>query len=257
MSSTVAVAPAKLTAALEDYLETVYELVRDRKIARVKDIAQARSVKASSVTPAMKRLAEMGLVRYEQREYIELTEEGEARARKVYARHQVLTSFLEEVLNLPPELAAQDACALEHRLSDQTMDRMVRFFEYMRSCPNANPDFIERFHRCARVNQDATECVHSCPNRLEHLRERSADQSKDREKDMSIADLQPGQQGVIRQVNAQGAIRQRLLDMGVLPDTPIQVERVAPAGGPVWIRIGGYQLSLRRTEAAAVLLSQD
>ncbi len=245
-----AAAAIKLTAALEDYLETVYELIRDRKVARVRDIARAREVKASSVTPAMRRLADMGLIRYEQREYIELTAEGEARARKVYARHQVLTSFFEEVLNLPSGLAEKDACAIEHHLSDETMDRMVRFFEYMRSCPSASPEFIARFHRCARVNQDTGECSPHCPNRREFA-------AHPEEVTVSIADLKPGEQGTIRQVNAQGAVRQRLLDMGVLPDAPIRVERIAPVGDPIWIRIGGFQISLRKSEAAAVLLTVE
>lgn len=240
---------SRLTASLEDYLETIYELVRDRKVARVRDIASARSVKASSVTPALHRLSDMGLVRYEQREYIELTPQGQVVARRVYARHRVLTSFFEEILNLPAEIAERDACAIEHHLSDETMDRMVRFFEYMRSCPNANPEFIQRFHRCARVNQGTSHCVPDCPNRNRP--------SRRREYTVSVADLKPGQSGLVRQVNAKGAIRQRLLDMGVLPDESIQVERVAPSGDPVWIRIGGYQLSLRQAEAKAVLLAVE
>lgn len=244
-----AAATFQLTAALEDYLETIYELVRDRKIARVRDIAKARDVKASSVSPALRRLAELGLVRYEQREFIELTEEGETTARRIYARHQVLTSFFEEVLNLPAPVARQDACSMEHHLSDEAMDRMVRFFEYMRSCPNASPEFIARFHRCARVNQASEECAHTCPNQPAGASHAAAE-----EKVMSLVDLRPGQAGIIRQVNAQGAVRQRLLDMGVLPDERVRVERVAPAGDPIWVKLGGYQLSLRKKEAESIVL---
>ena len=50
----------RLTGSLEDYLETIYLLIRDRKVARVKDIAEARDVRMASVTPAMRRLAELG-----------------------------------------------------------------------------------------------------------------------------------------------------------------------------------------------------
>ena len=72
----------ELTGALEDYLETIYELVRDHKFARVRDIAKARGVRAASVSPAMKRLSDLGLIRYVRREYIDLTEQGEEEARK-------------------------------------------------------------------------------------------------------------------------------------------------------------------------------
>ena len=89
---------SSLTASLEDYLETIYRLVREKRFARVRDIAQARGVKAGSVSPAMKRLAELGLIAYQQREYIGLTAEGERAARRIYARHQLLTSFFHDLL---------------------------------------------------------------------------------------------------------------------------------------------------------------
>ena len=199
-----------LTASLEDYLETIYELIRDRKVARVRDIAKARGVKAGSVTPAMKRLAEHGLITYEQREYIELTAAGEEAARRVLSRHQILTSFFNEVLQMEPPDAERDACAIEHHLSDEAMDRMVRFFEFMRSCPNSHPGFLERFHGCSQINKDVPQCPHPCEFQVPN--------KPHREPTLSLAHLKPGQTGLVRQVNASGAIRQRLLDMGVLPD---------------------------------------
>ena len=72
-----------------------------------------------------------------------------------------------------------------------------------------------------------------------------------------VSDLSPGERGSVRQVNGGGAIRQRLLDMGILPDVLIEVERVAPAGDPLWIKSQGLQLSLRRAEADAVIVECD
>jgi Fe2+ transport system protein FeoA len=54
------------------------------------------------------------------------------------------------------------------------------------------------------------------------------------------------------QVDARGAVRQRLLDMGLLPGARVAVERAAMAGDPIWIKLHGYQLSLRRAEAKAI-----
>ena len=71
---------------------------------------------------------------------------------------------------------------------------------------------------------------------------------------MSITELKPGQRARVAQVNGKGAIRQRLLDMGLMPETSIQVKRVAPTGDPIWIKLHGYQLSLRRSEASSVLV---
>jgi Fe2+ transport system protein FeoA len=69
-----------------------------------------------------------------------------------------------------------------------------------------------------------------------------------------VSDLAPGESGRVTRVNGKGAIRQRLLDMGILPDVSIRVGRIAPAGDPLWIRLQGFQLSLRRAEADAVFV---
>ncbi len=69
---------------------------------------------------------------------------------------------------------------------------------------------------------------------------------------MSLSDLPPGTNGVVAQIDAKGAIRQRLLDMGLLPDVELMVERIAPSGDPIWIRLDGSQIALRMKEAKAV-----
>jgi len=243
---TATAASENLTNALEDYLETVFELVRDRKVARVKDIAKARGVRAGSVTPAMHRLAELGLIEYVEREYIDLTPAGEKAARRVYARHQVLSRFFQHVLGTPEETAQEDACAMEHSLSDEGMDHLVRFLEFMQVCPDAQA-FLAAFHDCTRLTKGPDACSGTCQRRSRRRGMRAA-------KLPSIADLRPGQRARIAIVDGGGAIRQRLLDMGLLPDVQVEIQRMAPAGGPVWIKFEGTQLTLRRNEARAVLV---
>ena len=71
---------------------------------------------------------------------------------------------------------------------------------------------------------------------------------------MRLCDLKPGQQAVVTTVSASGAVRRRLLDMGLLRRAIISVDRFAPFGDPVWVRIGGTQLALRRREAESVIV---
>jgi DtxR family Mn-dependent transcriptional regulator len=235
-----------LTPALEDYLETIFELVRDQKFARVKEIAKARGVRSGSVTPAMKRLSELEMIRYVQREYIGLTPKGEREARRIYARHQLLTRFFEEILGMRPEAAEKDACAMEHSLSLEGMDRMTRLFEFLRVCPDGK-ELLGRLHECGVVNQlDPAEC--QCP-----VKSWPACQ-EDREPATSMASLSPGQRARVTHVTGSGATRQRMLDMGILPDVLIEVERTAISGDPIWIKLEGFQLSLRKKEAEAVLV---
>ncbi|HEY3271663.1 MAG TPA: FeoA family protein [Geothrix sp.] len=69
-----------------------------------------------------------------------------------------------------------------------------------------------------------------------------------------LSDLQPGDQGEVVQVKAQGPIRQRLLEMGFIRGVRLRVEKLAPLGDPMELVIKGYHLSLRRDESACILV---
>ena len=71
----------------------------------------------------------------------------------------------------------------------------------------------------------------------------------------SILALCAGEMAYISRITGSGAIRQRLLDMGLLPKQELRLKRVAPSGDPVWIELNGTQLALRRKEAESVLIT--
>ena len=84
----------ELSESLEDYIEIIYNLIKDHKVARVRDIAKAKDVKMSSVVSALKRLDQEGLVNHEAREFVELTEAGIDLAKRITRRHnKVLVQF--------------------------------------------------------------------------------------------------------------------------------------------------------------------
>ncbi len=68
----------------------------------------------------------------------------------------------------------------------------------------------------------------------------------------TLADLKPGEKGRVVRVGGDGLVMQRLMSMGLLEDTEVEVVRRAPAGDPIEIRVMDYALSLRRDEARAV-----
>jgi len=68
----------------------------------------------------------------------------------------------------------------------------------------------------------------------------------------SLAEMRPKERGRITKVGGSGHVHRRILDMGVVPQAEIEVERVAPLGDPIEIKIKGYHLSLRKEEAAHV-----
>lgn len=69
---------------------------------------------------------------------------------------------------------------------------------------------------------------------------------------MTINDLTLGQSAVITAVGGEGALRCRLLDMGLIPKTRVRVEKVAPLGDPLELRVRGYSLSLRKEDAGKI-----
>lgn len=117
----------ELSASLEDYLEAIYHLVEERRVARVKDIAARLNVRMPSVTGALRSLSSKGLVEHDPYSYVTLTAKGEAVAQEVVRRHEVLTRFLVEQLGLGGEAAERNACTMEHAIEPIVLDRLVEF----------------------------------------------------------------------------------------------------------------------------------
>ncbi|MHC4502650.1 MAG: metal-dependent transcriptional regulator [Planctomycetota bacterium] len=152
-------AKAEISPAMEDYLEVILRLSRRTGFARARDIASALDVKRSSVTGALRHLAQMKLVNYKPYEFITLTPKGRGAARRVTGRHEALARFFREVLGVPGPTADSDACRIEHGLSRETVDRLMGFMEFLEECPRAGEEWVRRFReRCGDV-PDAKTCL--------------------------------------------------------------------------------------------------
>lgn len=105
----------------EDYLETIMMLQEEKGYVRSVDIAAHLNVTKPSVSFAMKRLRENGYISMDEENLITLTEQGEAIAHRIYQRHQVLTTFLTQI-GVDPATAREDACKIEHDISEKTFE---------------------------------------------------------------------------------------------------------------------------------------
>lgn len=114
----------KLTTSLEDYLEAILFLEEKNRVARVKDIADFLSVQMPSVTGALKTLRSKDLVEYERNSFINLTKEGMKIAKSIRKKHDILHSFLKDILLLPEEIADDEACKIEHSIDQSTALRI-------------------------------------------------------------------------------------------------------------------------------------
>ena len=73
---------------------------------------------------------------------------------------------------------------------------------------------------------------------------------------MTINDLQIGQSGTVTRVGGEGTLRLRFLDMGLIPGTKVILQKVAPMGDPIQIRLRGYELTIRRDDAMMIEIGE-
>ncbi|MDR2437154.1 MAG: metal-dependent transcriptional regulator [Endomicrobium sp.] len=123
-----------LSASLENYLETIAVVKREKRYARIGTIAKALNVKSSSVNVAMKFLAENNLVIHEKYGHVDLTTRGEALALEVKEKHNVLYDFLNKLLFVNDETANQEACEMEHAVSIETVRKIEKLHLLLREC---------------------------------------------------------------------------------------------------------------------------
>ena len=125
----------KLSASLEDYLERIHRIVAEKRVARPRDIGRALGVNGSSVTGALRMLAEHGLIHYAPYEFVTLTPSGERAAHDVCHRHEVLRRFLAEVLGIKEAVADSGACRMEHSIPPNVLRKLVLFVDFVQNTP--------------------------------------------------------------------------------------------------------------------------
>ena len=112
----------------EDYLEKILMLQEQKGSARSIDIAVAMGFSKPSVSVAMKNLRENGYISMDPDGFIKLEQPGMEIAQRIYGRHRKLTAFF-VALGVDPDVAAKDACKVEHDLSEETYSKMIAFAE--------------------------------------------------------------------------------------------------------------------------------
>jgi DtxR family Mn-dependent transcriptional regulator len=118
-----------ISNSLEDYLEAILILSEENDVVRITDLAKNLGIAKSSATEAVKSLADLGLLNHEKYGPVELTDRGKKKAAEIRRRHRLLKSFLTDVLGVPGETAEQDACLMEHAVSADTIDKLLKFLE--------------------------------------------------------------------------------------------------------------------------------
>jgi len=125
----------------QEYVEIIYEIQKDNKVARVKDIATKRGVTRSSVSTALSCLKDKELIRHENYGLVELTEKGLNLGKTLEKRHRIIEIFLGDILNVNEVVARDNACILEHHMSSEVLDSLVNFVSFIQS----HPEWLDNF----------------------------------------------------------------------------------------------------------------
>jgi DtxR family Mn-dependent transcriptional regulator len=225
----------ELTQSQEDYLETIYDLIQARGEATISRIARRLNVAKPSVVKAIKRLSDMGLVSHEPYGDVVLTKDGAGIAEAVRMRHDLLLRFLTDFLGVNRKRAEEDACLLEHNLSECATERLIAFIEL--NGENAVRVVKgENFEPGTFIDRDT--CSHTELKGIKMFKD--------------LDELKVGQKGKIVSLNAKGKIRRRLQDLGVVKGVEVEVVNTAPLNDPIDLKIKGFDLALRREEAALI-----
>jgi len=212
-----------LSANMEDYMENIALLAREKNVVRVKDIAKSLNIKMPSVSAALNKLKEKGLINYEKYGHIELTKKGQHIAESVYRRHSFLSEFFHSILEMNEKNANDQACKIEHHLSPEACTQLNKFIEFYKSENSSNADWTERL---------------SSTLREKHL-----------------SDMKEGDRGKILRILGSGPLKKRLIEMGFRRGETIRVVKYAPLRDPMEVAIKDYLISLRVEEAKSIIVA--
>ena len=132
-----------LTSGLEDYLEEIYIAHLNDKPLKGAELARKLSISRASVSEALARLVQKGLIKYNSYEAISLTPSGFEQAKKVYDKHYTIKNFFETVLTISPKEAGENACKIEHIISQNILDKMTKFTQFCNNNPIITAQFKE------------------------------------------------------------------------------------------------------------------
>ena len=225
-----------LTEKMEEYLEALFKLSREKETLTPTRLAEYLGVTSPTVLDMLHRMESEGLVRYTDahktgrgrregraRRSIHLTAKGNRAATTLVRRHRLSERFLTDVLGLDWESAHREACKLEHVLSPEVEEKLAEMLGNPETCPHGYP----------------------IPDEDGNI--------KEDEEIKPLCDFGENEKGCIARVDEnEPQLLQYLASLGLLPDVDIEVKEVAPFGGPLLVKIGDTQYALGREVASKI-----
>ena len=183
-------------------------------------------VSPASVTEMLKVLQKEGLVNYERYRGVSLTEEGNIKARNLRRKHHIMERFLTDVLEIDHKEAHDQACAVEHSISDDAANKMCRMMG-------------------TKVDSDCGTCTNPCHEIITEM-----DVCK------SVSELGQGEKGVISYLSSDdGATVRKLVSMGFVPGREVELSASVSDKGARIIKIGETTIALDKSMASVIYVN--
>jgi DtxR family transcriptional regulator, Mn-dependent transcriptional regulator len=214
---------------IEEYLESIWELNQSGKPAKTTDIAVALKVSPASVTEMVQKLADEGYVIYEKYKGVTLTEEGNRIGSKIKRRHRLLERFLVDILGVSNEMSHEEACRLEHTISDVSEKSLCQMMNNPQTSPKGKP--------IPRCENNCLDCIG--------------------EPTIPMLTLKTGEAGLITHLKCNESAKvRRIISMGFVPGRKVCVEEELPMGGPFLVSVEDTRIALAREYAAMVFVQK-
>jgi len=226
---------------IEEYLETIYDLESRDGSAKTTAIAKCLNIAPPSVTEVLRNLADKGFVRYEPYKGATLTEEGRKVAGTIKRKHRLLEVFLTNTLHLKSDRVHDEACKMEHTISEDTGNALCRMLDAPDHCPHGSP-----ITPCSKNVGSCAECdgAGNATGPI-HVREKTI---------VPITDLECDRKGKIAFIRGDCKVVQRLADLGLTVGTSVTLLRKTPMGGPVEITVRRTKLAIDSTIAGKIFI---
>lgn len=213
----------QLTPVMEDYLKTVFSLLREKGKINTNDLAMALKVSPPTVTQMVKKLHDAKLVQHEPYKRLILTPAGEKIAIEIVRHHRLIEQYLHEALGVPWDKVHEEAERWEHVISEEVEKRMDEALNYPTRDPHGSPIPTEEL-------------------KIEH------------DEDLTLlSDLKEGDRAIVREVpDEDPGLLKYLSDLNLVLDTTFILEKREPFGGPIVISVEGAQLKVGKEAASQI-----
>lgn len=231
-----------LSGNVEEYLELLYKLGPSGERVSTSMISENLKIAPASATQMLKKLSDKGYVEYSPYKGAVLTENGLKIAKKVTRKHRLLERFLCDILKIKKEKIHDQACEMEHTLSDDAERALCHLLEQPNKCPGDSviPECDLKFTSCEECLERREVDVEEVGKRNENL--------------VSILDLKERKKGKVSFIRGDHKVIRRLLDMGITIGAIISVIKIAPLCGPVEVAVRGSKLALGHDIATNVFV---